>query len=101
MPFIKLASKSDLPEPGEAKEFTVGGKVVCVANVNGAISAMDNVCLHRGGPLGQGVIMENKLVCPWHGWEWNPQTGAASHNPAFRVAVYAIKVEGEDVLIEI
>ncbi len=101
MPFTRIAAKSDLPEPGEAKEFTVGGKVVCVANINGAISAMDNVCLHRGGPLGQGVIMDNKVVCPWHGWEWDPQTGQAGQNPNFRVAVYPIKVEGEDVLIEI
>lgn len=101
MPFTRIAAKSDLPEPGEAKEFTVGEKVVCIANVNGTISAMDNVCLHRGGPLGQGVIMDNKVVCPWHGWEWNPQTGQAGHSAAFRVAVYPIKVEGEDVLIEI
>jgi nitrite reductase/ring-hydroxylating ferredoxin subunit len=101
MPFTRIAAKSELPEPGEAKEFTLGEKVVCVANINGAISAMDNVCLHRGGPLGQGVIMDNKVVCPWHGWEWDPQTGQAGQNPNFRVAVYPIKVEGEDVLIEI
>ncbi len=101
MPFTRIAAKSDLPEPGEAKEFSVGEKVVCVANIHGAISAMDNVCLHRGGPLGQGVIMDDKVVCPWHGWEWDPHTGQAGQNPNFRVAVYPIKVEGEDVLIEI
>ena len=101
MPFVKLASKSDLPEPGEAREFTLGQKVICVANVNGAFSAMDNVCLHRGGPLGQGVIMDDKVVCPWHGWEWDPKTGQAGHSPAFRVAIYPIKVEGDDVLVEI
>ncbi|HJS99836.1 MAG TPA: Rieske (2Fe-2S) protein [Terriglobales bacterium] len=100
MPFTRIAAKADLPEPGEAREFSVGDKVVCVANVNGTISAMDNVCLHRGGPLGQGVIMEDKVVCPWHGWEWDPQTGQAGHNPGMRIAVYAIKVEGEDVLID-
>jgi nitrite reductase (NADH) small subunit len=101
MPFTRVAAKSELPEPGEAREFTVGEKVICVANVNGTISAMDNVCLHRGGPLGQGVIMEDKVVCPWHGWEWDPQTGQAAHNPGMRIAVYPIRVEGDDVLIEI
>ena len=101
MPFIKLTTQSDLPPEGEAKEFTVGERVVCVANVNGTISAMDNVCLHRGGPLGQGVIEGDKLVCPWHGWQYDPKTGQAVHNPTARVAVYAIKIENGDVMVEL
>ncbi len=99
--FVKIASKSELPAEGEAKEFTVNGKVICVANVNGSISAMDNVCLHRGGPLGQGVIEGDKLVCPWHGWQYNPATGEAVQNPAMKVSVFPLKVEGEDVLVQI
>ncbi len=100
-PFIKLASKSDLPPDNEAKEFILGDKVICVANVNGTITAMDNVCLHRGGPLGQGMIEGDKLVCPWHGWQWDPKTGEAAHNPAAKVAVYPLKIEGEDVLVQL
>ncbi len=65
--FTKLASQSDLPASNEAKEFSRGDKTICVANVNGEISAMENICLHRGGPLGQGVISGGKVVCPWHG----------------------------------
>ena len=101
MPFIKLTAQSDLPPEGEAKEFTFGDKVICVANVNGTISAMDNVCLHRGGPLGQGVIEGDKLVCPWHGWQYDPKTGQAVHNPNARVAVYPIKIENGDVMVEL
>jgi nitrite reductase (NADH) small subunit len=93
--FTKLTTQSELPAEGEAKEFP------CVANVNGAISAMDNVCLHRGGPLGQGMIEGNKLVCPWHGWQWDPKTGEAAHNPSAKVAVYPLKIESGDVLVEI
>src|SRR6266705_2966943 len=78
-----------------------GDKVVCIANVNGTISAMDNVCLHRGGPLGQGMIEGSKLVCPWHGWQWDPKTGEAAHNPSAKVAVYPLKIESGDVLVEI
>jgi nitrite reductase (NADH) small subunit len=98
--FVKIATRADLPLEGEAKEITVGDQVVCVANVNGTYSAMDNVCLHRGGPLGQGTIEGDKLVCPWHGWQWDPKTGAAAHNPAARVAVYPLKIEGDDVYVE-
>ena len=101
MPLTRIASKFDLPAEGQAKEFTAGGKIICVANVGGAYSAMDNVCLHRGGPLGQGVVEEGKIVCPWHGWQYDPKSGEAAHNPSAKVAVYPLKIEGEDVLVEL
>jgi nitrite reductase/ring-hydroxylating ferredoxin subunit len=99
--FLKLTTTSELPPENEAKEFTLGDKVICVANVNGTITAMDNICLHRGGPLGQGVIDGGKLVCPWHGWQWDPTTGEAVHNPAAKVAVYPLKMENGDVMIKL
>jgi nitrite reductase (NADH) small subunit len=99
--FVRLATQSELPAEGEAKEFPCGDKVICVANVNGSITAMDNVCLHRGGPLGQGMIEGDKVVCPWHGWQWDPKTGEAAHNPNAKVAVYPLKVENGDVLVEV
>ena len=99
--YVKLTTTSELPSENEAKEFTLGERVICVANVNGTITAMDNVCLHRGGPLGQGVIDRGKLVCPWHGWEWDPQTGQAVHNPAAKLMVYPLKMENGDVMIKL
>jgi nitrite reductase/ring-hydroxylating ferredoxin subunit len=98
---VKLASRSELPPEGEAKEFPCGDKMICVVNVNGVITALDNVCLHRGGPLGQGVVEGDKLVCPWHGWQWDPKTGEAVHNPAAKLAVYPLKMENGDVMIEV
>jgi nitrite reductase (NADH) small subunit len=99
--FSKLTTESELPPLNAAKEFPCGDKVICIANVNGTITAMDNVCLHRGGPLGQGTIEGSKLVCPWHGWQWDPQTGQAVHNASARVAVYPLKIENGEVLVEV
>jgi nitrite reductase (NADH) small subunit len=99
--FVRLATQSDLPPPGQAKEFLCGDKVICLANVNGTISAMDNVCLHRGGPLGQGVIEGDKVICPWHGWQWDPKTGEAGHNPAAKVAVYPVRMENGEAMVEL
>jgi nitrite reductase (NADH) small subunit len=99
--FVRIASVSELPPDGEAREFTAGEKTICIANCGGSLSAMDNVCLHRGGPLGQGVIEDGKVICPWHGWQYDPKTGEVGHNSAAKVAVYPIKVEGDDVLVEI
>ena len=99
--FVKLTEQPDLPAANEAKEFRCGDKEICVANVNGEYSAMDNVCLHRGGPLGEGMIENGKLICPWHAWAWDPKTGASAHDPNVKVAVYPIKIENGDVLVEI
>jgi nitrite reductase (NADH) small subunit len=99
--FIKLTSESNLPRENEAREFSCGDKTICIAKVNGTYSAMDNVCLHRGGPLGQGMIVNEKLICPWHAWAWDPKTGQASHNATVKVAVYPLKIENGDVLVEI
>jgi len=97
--FVKLTTTSELPGLNTVKEFPCGDKVICVANVNGTCYAMDNVCLHRGGPLGDGVILNGKVVCPWHGWEWDPVTGA--HDANTKVAVYPLKIEKGEVLIEV
>jgi nitrite reductase (NADH) small subunit len=99
--FTRIASRAELPPEGEAREFEAGEKTICVAQVEGALCALDNVCLHRGGPLGQGTIEDGKLVCPWHAWQWDPKTGQAAHNPGARVATYPIKVEGDDVLVDV
>ena len=94
--FTKLTVESDLPPADEAKEFPCGDKTICVANVNGSYSAMDNVCLHRGGPLGQGMIEDGRVVCPYHGWAFDIKTGVALDEPNERARVFeAVVKDGE------
>ena len=95
---VRICSKAELPGLGLAKEFTAGGKVLCVANVNGVICALDNECPHHGGPLGEGTVEEGKIVCPWHSWRFDPVTGRASHFPQAKVEVYDVRISGDDVL---
>ncbi len=97
---LKIGTRSQLPPPGEAREFSCGEKTICIANVNGEYAALDNVCPHRGGPLGQGVIEGDKLVCPWHGWQFDPKSGAVEHAPEQKVPTYPIRIEGDDVVVE-
>jgi nitrite reductase (NADH) small subunit len=101
MSFTKLSNVADLPPANEAKEFPCGQKTICIANVNGSYSAMDNICLHRGGPLGQGMVESGKVVCPWHGWAWDTKTGEAEQNPNMKIAVYQLQMQNEGVLIEL
>lgn len=94
-------SVDELPPEGEAREVACGAKVICIANAGGTISAMDNVCPHRGGPLGQGIVEEGKLICPWHAWAFDIKSGVAVHSADSKVDVYEIKIEGHDVLVRL
>lgn len=99
MEFTKLTTVSELPPEGEAREYQIGDKTICIANTDAGYAALDNVCVHRGGPLGQGVVDGNKVICPWHGWTFDAHTGACTHNPNARAAAYPLKIEGDDVLV--
>jgi nitrite reductase (NADH) small subunit len=99
MPFVKIGTQAELPSNNEVKEMAAGDKTICVANVDGQICAMENTCLHMGGPLGEGVIEGGKVVCPWHGWEWDPKTGQAGP-PDAKIAVYPVKIENGEVMVE-
>ncbi len=95
--FVRIGSKGELPPPGQAREFPCGTQTICVANVEGKFEAVDNVCPHRGGPLGLGIVEGNKIVCPWHGWEFELATGNNPFTPNLGVAKYELKIEGDEV----
>ena len=99
--FQRVMGVSELPPVGEAREVVCGAQQLCIANSGGTLSAMDNVCPHRGGPLGQGIVEDGKLICPWHAWAFDTKTGVAVHSEDAKVDVYEIKVEGEDVLVKL
>jgi len=100
MAFVKVAGVSEIP-PDSMREVTCNGDYYAICNVAGEIYAVHGVCLHRGGPLGQGALHGHHVVCPWHAWEFDCRTGANEFNPVEKVATYAVKVEGDDVMIDI
>lgn len=100
MAFVKVANQPDLPLIDEAKEFSCGDRAICIANVGGSYSAMDGVCPHRGGPLGQGMIEGGKVVCPWHAWAWDVKTGATELDSKLKVQIYPMKIESGEVMVE-
>ncbi len=100
MAFVKVAKLSALPA-GSATEVRVGERYIALCNVEGRVTAIDGVCLHRGGPLGQGPIQHGKVVCPWHCWEFDCATGEYDYDPALRQEVFAVRIEGDDVLVEV
>ena len=97
---MHVGKVSGLPA-GSVMEVMVGGSPYAVCNVGGAIRALSGVCLHHGGPLGQGQIHDGHVVCPYHLWEFDCFTGEYDYNPAMRVPTYDVKVEGDDILLQV
>jgi len=99
MAFLRAIKAAEVP-PGTVRELQIDGKTVALANVEGKFYAIENTCLHRGGPLGQGVLEGKTVTCPWHGWEYDIVTGKTVMNPAVGVGCYAVEVRGEDVFVD-
>lgn len=99
MAFVRAAKVAEIPD-GTLREFQVDGKTVALANVGGKFYAINNTCLHRGGPLGQGVLDGKVVTCPWHGWQYDVTTGKVVQNVAVGVDSYPLEVRGEDIFID-
>jgi nitrite reductase/ring-hydroxylating ferredoxin subunit len=98
--FVKVCTTSEVP-PGSGKSIDVNGKLVAVFNVDGSFYAINDTCAHRGGPLGEGELDGKTVICPWHGWRYDVTTGANEFVPDLPQEQYQVKVEGDDVLVEI
>lgn len=100
MAMQRVAKVAEIPS-GTIREFQVEGKAIALANVGGKFHAINNTCLHRGGPLGDGVLEGNVVTCPWHGWQYDVSTGKVQQNPAVGVDCYALEVRGEDIFVSV
>ena len=96
--FVAVGKVSEMP-PGSSKVVVVQGHPVALFNVDGTFHALSNVCLHRGGPIGEGTLDETTVTCPLHGWEYDVRTGKNVANPMARLKTYSVHVEGDDVLV--
>jgi nitrite reductase (NADH) small subunit len=100
MPFVRAVGAGEIAV-GTIREVDVNGKALAIANVGGQFHAIDNTCLHRGGPLGDGPLEGGMVTCPWHGWQYDVTTGKVSQNPAVGVACYAVELRGGDVFVDL
>lgn len=102
MSFIKAAKTTDI-ENGEMKTVRVNGKAIALANVDGEFFAIDDTCSHEECSLGtEGLLDGNNVICGCHGSSFDVTTGKVLSLPApTDVSSYKVRVEDEDILVEI
>jgi nitrite reductase/ring-hydroxylating ferredoxin subunit len=98
--FTRIASVAELPPEGEAREFRFESGSVCVANSGGTFVALGNVCPHKGAPLAEGSVENERLVCPWHGWEFRLSNGQCINRLSATVQVFELIIHDESVFLK-
>ncbi len=99
--FVEIA-RTDEIAPGEAKMVEVEGRKIALFNLEGSYWAIDDTCPHRGGPLSEGEVKGEEVICPWHGAEFNIKTGEVLRPPARGgVKSYKVQIEGSIIKIEV
>lgn len=100
MAFQRAARQDEIP-PGQIREFDVSGKPIAIASVDGKLFAINSVCLHHGGPLGEGDLEGSLVSCPWHGWQYDVTTGKLTQQPDTGVECYPVELRGDDVFVDL
>lgn len=96
----RVASVGDVPV-GEVRVMQCGSRSLAVSNIDGALYAIDNRCTHDNGPLGEGRLRGDRVICPRHGAAFDARTGKVLTLPAVRsVNAYPVAIESDDVYIE-
>jgi len=98
--WIRIAAVTDCP-PGTAKELVAEDRIVALFNVDGQFHALDGVCPHQGGPLGQGTVSGCIVTCPWHGWQFDVTTGQHQTSQSLVHPSFPVKVEEGEVYVDL
>ncbi|HEX4956170.1 MAG TPA: Rieske 2Fe-2S domain-containing protein [Thermoanaerobaculia bacterium] len=96
--FVEVCRLGEIPE-NRARIATLGGERVAVFRWDGKLSAVSNVCRHQNGPLGEGRVIDGCITCPWHGYQYRPETGASPPPFTEKVPTYRVRLVADRVLL--
>lgn len=92
MSFIEVAQVNEVPS-GTMKSYSAGGKQILIANIDGKLYAIDDVCTHAGGDLSKGKLEGKIVTCPRHGSKFDVTTGKCISGP--KIAFLRLKTKDE------
>ena len=99
--WVKIAKAGEIPE-GQVKVVLAHNQRLALANVHGEYFAVQDLCTHDNGPLGEGELIGDMVECPRHGARFNVKTGDAVTLPAVvPVKTFPVKVTGGEISVQI
>jgi nitrite reductase/ring-hydroxylating ferredoxin subunit/DMSO/TMAO reductase YedYZ heme-binding membrane subunit len=97
--YVDACAVADIPE-NRARIVCLSGERVAIFKYDGKISVVSNVCQHQNGPLGEGKIVFGCITCPWHGYQYQPETGASPPPFAEKVPTFNVRVKNGRVFVD-
>jgi nitrite reductase/ring-hydroxylating ferredoxin subunit len=98
--YVTVASVDDVPA-GSSKVVLADGRLLALFNVDGTFYALDNTCLHRGGPVGEGDLEGTVVTCPWHGFQYDVTTGRNVFDPEVGLETFPVRVADGQVQVAV
>jgi nitrite reductase/ring-hydroxylating ferredoxin subunit/DMSO/TMAO reductase YedYZ heme-binding membrane subunit len=96
--FVDACAVADIPEKC-ARIVCLSGERVAIFKYDGKVSAVSNVCQHQNGPLGEGKVLDGCITCPWHGYQYVPETGASPPPFVEKIPTFNVRVKNGRVLV--
>ena len=101
MAFVKVAETSDIAD-GHGRLIERDGRTLAVFNAGGGrFHACGDVCPHEQGPLADGWIEGNAVVCPWHGFDFDLASGRCLVDPDLSIPTYPVRVTGTAIEVNL
>jgi nitrite reductase/ring-hydroxylating ferredoxin subunit len=98
--YVRVAGTEEVPA-GSGKVVRAGGRLLALFNVDGTFYALDNTCLHRGGPVGEGDLEGRVVTCPWHGFQYDVTTGRNVFDSEVGLETFPVRVTDGDVEVAV
>ena len=98
--FVVVGNIADFT-PGQGQMVVVNGRHVALFRLGDGFHAIDNLCLHRGGPLCDGQIDNDVVTCPWHGWSYEIKTGTMVQDRRVGVSCHEVRIDGDRVAVRL
>jgi nitrite reductase (NADH) small subunit len=98
--YVRVAKTNEVPA-GKICEVQASGKAVALANVGGKFFAINGICAHQAGPLGEGELDGQIVTCPWHGWQYDVTTGQVIPHGGIGVECYPVEVRDDEIFVDV
>lgn len=96
--YIRACHLDEIEEK-RAKMLMAGEQSIAIFKYDGQLSAVNNVCKHQNGPLSEGKIIDGCITCPWHGYQYLPESGKSPPPFEEKIATYGVKLIGDEVWV--
>ena len=98
--WVRLGKIDEIPS-GRCRVYEASERTIAVFNLPEGVHAIDNVCVHRGGPLGEGDLSGKIVTCPWHHWSYDVTTGKTTMSDQVGVKKYALELRDSELWVDV